>query len=448
MMHEQLTNKQKLAFNKMLNGKNVFLTGPGGSGKSFLLKYFINYYKSNLETEKSLLYVTSTTGLSALLIDGITINRYAGIGIGDKDVENYYQKIKRIKFLYNKWLNTKVLIIDEISMMNADLFDKLESLARKVRMNKLHFGGIQIILSGDFLQLPPVKSDKFCFEAHSWKIIDNIFYFNEIIRQSDILLQNVLNNIRIGVVNEEVKELLDSCLDKDLNNDLGIIPTLLFSKKDMVKKYNETELNKLINLGNVHYKYDSTYEFEKNITNEIKNMLKEMINGQFQIEDSVTLSIGSQVMLTVNMPEHGLSNGSRGIIVDFSCDKKPTILFLDGKKMVIKEFEYLMETDDGKIVKKIQIPFILAWAVTIHKAQGMSLDYVKTDIGETIFEYGQAYVVLSRIKNIEGLSLIKIDYSKIKAHPKILDYYESLTISSIPNSADHSSSLNASIQSA
>lgn len=432
-MEIELNSKQKDAFQNMKYGKNIFLTGPGGSGKSFLLKYFIEYYKNEIETEDSLLYVTSTTGLSASLIDGITINHYASIGLGDKDVDYYYKKIIKMKSLRNRWIKTKILIIDEISMMDPELFDKLEFLARKIRKNKNIFGGIQVILSGDFLQLPPVKCKNFCFEALNWNsVIEKTFYFDKIIRQDDNLLQNVLNNIRIGKVNEEVIELLDSCLNRDLTNKEGIIPTLLFSKKNMVIEYNEKELGKLINDKKEYKIFESNYKFKDKITEESKEKLKILINNKFQVDDKITLSINSQVMLTINFPDKGLSNGSRGIVIDFTKDENryPVVLFLNGQTMIIEYYEYKLieenQYEKDEFVTKCQIPLILSWAITIHKAQGMSLEYVKTDIGSSIFEYGQAYVVLSRIKSIEGLSLINIDYSKIKAHPKILKYYEEL----------------------
>jgi len=424
-----LTEKQKNAFNTMKSGKNVFLTGPGGSGKSFLIKYFIDWYRSEKEEDDSKIFITSTTGLSSILIDGITINRYSGIGIGDKDIETLYKKIIKMKNLKKRWCNTSVLIIDEISMMDADIFDKLEILAKRIRKNEEPFGGIQIILSGDFLQLPPVKSNNFCFESFTWDIvIDKVFYFDKIIRQNDINLQNVLNNIRIGVINEDVKNMLNCRLNKDLINENGIIPTLLFSKKNMVLQYNENELKKLIDNGNENYTYTSYYEFSKNISEESKEFYIEMINSQYQVEDKLTFARSSQVMLTVNLPDLDLANGSRGIIIDFTKDdekKYPIVLFLNGKVLEVKPHEFTID-EDGDVIKKFQIPLILSWAITIHKAQGMTLEFVKTDIGNSIFEYGQVYVVLSRVKSIEGLSLINIDYSKIKAHPKILKYYEKL----------------------
>ena len=195
-MSFNLTQKQHDAFSFMKSGSNVFLTGPGGTGKSFLLKYFIDYYKNNAETDREQIYVTSTTGLSSLLIDGMTINRYSGIGTGNKELEYYFKKISKIGHLKKRWINTGVLIIDEISMMDPNIFDMLEILARKIRKIDKPFGGIQIILSGDFLQLPPVKCNQFCFESFSWdSVIQKTFYFDEILRQHESSLHNILNDI-------------------------------------------------------------------------------------------------------------------------------------------------------------------------------------------------------------------------------------------------------------
>jgi len=423
-MDINLTDKQHTALEYMKNGRNVFLTGPAGTGKSYLLEIFINWYKTNnyLDDEShQTVYITSTTGLSALLIKGMTIHRFAGIGIGDKDVETYFKKIIKIKEIRRRWQSINVLIIDEISMMDAELFDKLEELARKIRRDDRPFGGIQIILSGDFLQLPPIGNTKFCFESKSWNFINKTFYFTEIVRQNNSTLQNVLNKVRLGIVDNDVKELLDSCIDKNLIHEDNIKPTLLFSIKNKVIDYNNRELKKIIDSGKKHCEYNAKYDFNKKLDKE-ESIYKDLINKQYYIEDKIILSIDSQVMLTINMPESNLANGSKGIVIDFDEFDNPIILFSNKKVLAIQPHEYILE--EGKvIVKKRQLPLILAWAITIHKAQGMTLDFIKTDIGNSIFEYGQAYVVLSRIKSIDGLSLINIDYSKIKAHPKILEYY-------------------------
>jgi ATP-dependent DNA helicase PIF1 len=424
----QLTEKQANAFECMKNGNNTFLTGPGGTGKSFLLKCFIEWYRLNKEHDRAKIYITSTTGLSSLLIDGITINRYSGVGTGEKTVQELFNKINKLGPIKKRWNETGILIIDEISMMNADFFDKLEILAKKIRKNDAPFGGIQVILSGDFLQLPPVKSVNFCFNAFSWNlVINNTFYFDEIIRQDNKELQKVLNKIRIGIVDEEVKLLLNSCLNRELTNVNGIVPTLLFSRKNMVSEYNEKELEKIINSNQEHHEFIAKYQFSKKVSETAKEYLKDLINQQYQIDENIILSKHSQVMLNINLPEKGLANGSRGIIIDFNpINNNPIVKFLNNTELEIAMHEYALDGDNGEVVKKIQIPLILAWAITIHKAQGMSLEFVRTDIGSSIFEYGQAYVVLSRITNLNGLSLINIDFSKIKAHPLIIDFYNNM----------------------
>ena len=425
---DSLNNKQNEAFKAMKNGLNIFITGPGGSGKSHVINFFVEYYKNNYENDENKLFVTSSTGLSSLLINGITINQYSGIGIGDKEIDYYVKKISKNKKTRERWKSTKILIIDEVSMISSDIFEKLDIIGQKIRKNTKSFGGIQIILSGDFLQLPPVKSNEFCFESFSWDIcINKTFYFDKIIRQKDGEFQNILNKIRIGNVDADVVETLEKCRNRVLKNDKGIMPTLLFSRKDMVKTYNDSKLQELIDKGEKTVEYKSKYVFSSKVREEVRPDYIQLINSQYNIDDNIVLTKYTQVMLNVNGVDEGLANGSRGIIIDFTNDEKqnPIVYFLNGKTIEIKPKDYKIEEEKDSVIKK-QIPLIPAWAITIHKAQGMSLEYIETDIGNSIFEYGQAYVVLSRIKNLEGLSLINIDYSRIKANPKIIKFYENL----------------------
>lgn len=426
-----LNNKQKYAFEKIIRGSNVFITGPGGTGKSFLINYYVNFLKT-IDTDTKDYAITSTTGLSAKLINGTTLHSFAGIGHGNDSFEILLDRINNNYFSKKRWKQIKILLIDEVSMLSPRLFEKLDALARKIRRNSKPFGGIQIILFGDFFQLPTVNSDHFCFEAFNWDdTINEVIVLEAIVRQKDNKFQNCLNKIRFGIVDNEVLEILNSRKINSFhktfkNKNTIILPTILYARKVAVNKYNNKKLEQHINNGYKYNIYDCIYEYSKNISEPLKLFLRNNINKSLNIPDKLKLSIHSQVMITINMKDEKLVNGSRGIIVDFDKKNNPIVEFLDGRKIIIKQHDFEYEDyNKNKIIKK-QYPLKLAWALTIHKSQGMSLDYVCTDIGESIFEYGQVYVVLSRVRNLEGLFIKNIDYEKIKAHPKVIHFYKNI----------------------
>ena len=425
-----LTELQIQAFNSILLGKNVFLTGAGGTGKTFILNIFIKFYKDLIN--EGVLSITSTTGCSASLLNGITLHSWAGIGLGNKLVDYYYNDIIKNLTKKKNWIKTEVLIIDEISMLNPELLEKLEILARKLRKNNQMFGGIQVILSGDFCQLPNVDTQEFCFESIIWEsLIDETFYFKEVLRQNDEVFLNILSNIRNGFTNEEDKNILNSRLTEKLKkNDCGILPTVLYSRKKNVKDYNEKQLQKLIVEGNEKMEYKCIYEFPKNQSPLYQEFLKTQIDKNESIPDLIVLTIGAQIMITNNYKledDTQLFNGKRGVIIGFSLKRLPIVRFLNGVDKTIDYYEWNLDLGkDMKITKK-QLPIKLAWAITIHKSQGLTLDYVYTDIGGSIFEYGQTYVVLSRVRSLDSLFLKNIDYTKIKTHPKVIQYYNSIT---------------------
>jgi len=215
-----LNTKQKEAFDAIIEGKNIFLTGSGGVGKSAIIKYYSKMYGHT----KSIA-ITSTTGTSALLIGGTTLHSYLGIGLGKASEDVLVSNILEKSWLKKKWKDLEVLIIDEVSMMNPELFDKLEKVARIIRNSNKPFGGIQLILSGDLLQLGSVDSEEFIFEAKSWnKCIEKTIYLTENIRQSEPEFQKCLNEIRMGIVGEKSLKLLESRIGVDLSNDMGIKP--------------------------------------------------------------------------------------------------------------------------------------------------------------------------------------------------------------------------------
>ena len=417
------TKKQKVAYDYMVQGKNVFVTGSGGVGKSSIIRTFANMYK-NTKT----ISMTSTTGVSALLVGGKTLYSYLGIGLGKGSVDSLYRKINKSPYYKKVWNDLDVLIIDEISMLSPKLFDKLETLARKIRSKSLmrpneeSFGGIQLILSGDYLQLPCVESNDFCFMAKSWdKCVDHTIYLTEIIRQKDAKFQNCLNNVRMANITDETAQILQSRVGIDLINNKGIKPTKLFPLNRDVDYINEKELKKLDTID--FYEYNIEFEFKKACKN--KTQFMERIAKYTPAAQVLTLAVGAQVMLITNLDlECKLANGSRGVIVGFVEDL-PKVRFINGVERVIDHHVWEIEEREEKVLNIIQIPLKLAWGVSIHKCQGSTLDYVEIDL-ENIFEYGQSYVALSRVKNLNGLKILSLDLDKIRANPEAVEYYKNL----------------------
>ena len=411
----KLSKKQNEAYSIMASGKNIFITGAAGVGKTQVLKLFIKVYK-----QTKIMGITSTTGISALLFGGTTLHSFLGIGLGNGSVENICTKIFSRSFLYKRWKDLEVLVIDEISMLSPILFDKLEEVARTVRHNEEPFGGIQLILSGDFCQLPCIKSDNFCFEANSWtKCIDHTVYLTEIMRQKDLEFQECLNEVRIGKLSKKTKKLLKSRLNLKLTNEFGILPTKLYSTNRSVDSLNDTELDKLSETNVEFFEYDMDIRYSKK--NEIAiDMYKKFCNAP----ETIQLCVGAQVMLLWNLDiEGGLVNGSRGIVINF-VNNLPLVKFLNGREVVIDYHTWEHEENDKKILTVFQIPLKLAYALTIHRSQGCSLDYAEIDLSDC-FSPGQSYVALSRVKNLEGLSIIGIDFNKIITHPKAVCFYNS-----------------------
>lgn len=436
----KLTVKQELAFKYIKEGYNVFVTGPGGSGKSFLIKFIYNYginlYKTfNGQQLRSLklahVYKTASTGAAAILIGGSTLHSWAGIKLG-KGTPEELVKYMNINALA-RWSNVKILIIDEISMIDPILFDKLEKIARIIRKSEKPFGGIQVILFGDFFQLPVVKSSDFCFEAKTWNsVINKVINLDQIKRQSDIVFQNILNKIRIGIIDDDIIKILNSRVNVQLENTNGIKPTVLYAKNVDVNLINNTNFEKL--KENHDYK-EFTYRAIYNVKYNNTGILNDLLLKNFKtlenplIPDILRLGKGAQVVLKINLDSHaGLINGSRGIVVDFEENKNPIVKFLNGVCIPIAPHNFEYEIGSEYLIEKEQIPLKLAWATTIHSCQGSTLDYIMADVGSSIFEYGQAYVVLSRVRSLEGLSIISFKPGAIKANKKVYDYYKKMNL--------------------
>lgn len=430
-----LNQKQLEVIDKLKDRQNVFITGGAGVGKSFLIE-FISKHKEEIFGVDRKVGVTSTTGTSSILINGTTIHSYLGLGLGNNTVENMYTFIIKRKHLRERWRELNVLIIDEISMLTAELFDKIEAIARKIRY-KFHkpFGGIQLVCSGDFFQLPPIGissgNSEFCFQTVNWdKCIprENVIILTEIIRQEDKLFANALAKIRVGNIDNSVKDIFSTTIRGETTND-GIKPTRLYPLNSCVDYINEKEFGKAIkNVDEETREYHQELEVYplKTVSAKIKENVVEKYKNYSSIPEKLELCVGCQVMLIQNLDlisegEQKLVNGSRGVVVRFVEDI-PVVKFTNGKEILIDWYTWEIEENDISFGRISQIPLKLAYAFSIHKSQGCTLDKVMINL-RGVFEYGMGYVALSRVKNLEGLCIEDIDWGKIKAHPEVIEYF-------------------------
>lgn len=432
--------------------RNVFLTGIAGTGKS----QSILCIKRDSDKKRIKCDITSTTGISAINIKGQTIHRFSGIKTGERPLDQILKNIaytnkeciKRIK-------ECELLVLDEVSLLGKRTFELLDKVFKHFRKNKLPFGGIQIILTGDFLQLPPINDD-FCFESEIWDQLDlQVIIMDTPYRYKSIEHYKMLKRIRLGNPTKNDIKILQSRADTykiyenitehpiesiseftRLNKDLSKIiykyldllnikPTRLFATKVNVNDYNMKELGEL---STKEYTFKCKDDIEQK--NESFDWYNDKIFKHYQeymdtmVSNKIILKEKAQVILTKNLDvENGLSNGSRGVIVKIEISDDPTIkvLFLNGQIVDIKYEDFIQE-DKNYIFTRKQIPLILGFAITIHKSQGMSIDRVIMDLGPSLFQEALAYVSLSRVKTLDGILITKLFSSKIKANVRALEF--------------------------
>lgn len=426
-----LNEEQQKVFKLAVQKRNIFFTGSAGTGKSFLLQRIIRSLE--LLNGRESVAITATTGVAAVNIGGVTLHSFCGIGYADEltpeELTNKILKQGSKKWL-NNWRAITTLIIDEISMLDGKLFDKLECIARRVRSNNLPFGGLQLILTGDFFQLPPVKSNKFCFEANCWKVcLHNAIQLTKIYRQREPELINLLNEIRFGKLSSGSWKILKS-LEKDpIFPDDGIKATQLMATNSEVNGVNSTELSR-INSQALFYK---AVDWEdKRYGGRLKELAKNCLAAEI-----LELRVGAQVMLIKNLTEN-LVNGCQGVIIGFrwTTNQKlvveekrlPVVRFTNGIERTIQEEEWTDETPIYRIVRarRTQIPLILSWAITIHKSQGQSIERLKINLNR-VFERGQTYVALSRACSIKYLQVIGFNPNKVYCDEKVKKFYRELS---------------------
>ncbi|MGO2279080.1 MULTISPECIES: AAA family ATPase [unclassified Psychrobacter] len=455
--------RQSSALDILKTGQNVFLTGSAGSGKTYTLNQYIDY----LRARRVPVAVTASTGIAATHMNGTTIHSWSGIGIKDELTDRDLTTLSRKQFLADRLKDTAVLVIDEISMLHAKQLNLVSQVLKHIRKNDKAFGGIQVVVAGDFFQLPPIGSkgetnrEKFAFMSEAWLDAKfHICYLSEQHRQvSDAAnggldLDDILNQIRRQEVTFEAIAALEATYDQSVD----IKRTRLYTHNLNVNKINDKELASLDG---------EMMRFEATATGDSK--LVETLKKTVRTQDELILKVGAKVMFIKNNAELGVSNGTMGELIGFAAvkiddkessdalieddssddvdedvasekttkgkksaakkdkekpkSKKPTtqkmpvVRLNSGREVIAEPEEWIIEDETGDVLASyLQVPLCLAWAITIHKSQGMTLDAAEIDLSRT-FELGQGYVALSRLKSLSGLQLLGMNDMSLQLDP-------------------------------
>ncbi len=388
-----MTQSKALAILK--SGRNVFLTGSAGAGKTYVLNQYIKYLKEH----KVGVAVTASTGIAATHMNGQTIHSWSGIGIRDEVSVRHLSNLKEKKYFREKMEQVKVLVIDEISMLHRNQLDLVNRVLKFFKENEMAFGGIQVVFSGDFFQLPPIGNEeetsrqKFAFMSDAWLEAEPVIcYLTEQHRQSENDLNLILNEIRNGEVTQKSIDLLESRVE--FHPDEGEQETKLFTHNADVDRINHMFLEQI---GSASRFFPAKVKGNE--------ALIEMLKKSVLALDNLELKTGAQVMFVKNNYEVGYVNGTLGRISGFTDKGHPLVKTFDNDLIEAKPETWAIEDETGKpLASFVQVPLRLAWAITVHKSQGMTLDKAMIDLSRA-FEKGQGYVALSRLRDLQGLKL-------------------------------------------
>ena len=451
-----LSLDQCYAFNQFIQGKNLFITGPGGVGKTRLIHTFVDYTYKNAQTTNNIdkmISVCAMTGTASLLLNckARTLHSWSGLKLAKGERGAIIANVLRNRNAKAAWKACKILIVDEVSMMSLKIFELCEEIARIIRRSSQPFGGIQVIFTGDFFQLPPVgnagdpDSERFCFESPKWQTVfpkENHIELTTMFRQTDPKYIEILSQVRRGQITEENSAVLSERVKPGYNAEKhhGCVLTKLFPIRSKAEYVNQSMFAKIE--APIHcsdytriMNMDSYVENGKPIPTEILVSCMQLSSKERDYEldrllvsagcaEKLELKVGAAVMCTFNIDmDLGICNGSQGVIVEITSDGVPIVKYSNGVRMPMKKHTW--QSDDYPTLAIMQIPLCLAWALTIHKIQGASMSMAEMDLGNAIFEYGQTYVALSRIRTLDGLYLSSFMPNKIKANPKVVEFYES-----------------------
>lgn len=399
---------QERALEVLKTGANIFLTGEPGAGKTYVL----NQYTSWLDQMGITVAVTASTGIAATHIGGMTIHSWSGIGARDTITPRDVDFIAQNEKLAKRVKKARVLVIDEISMLDGRILDGIETVMRTIRQNGEPFGGLQVILVGDFFQLPPIagrgEMSRFAFESTAWERAKFLTcYLTEQHRQEDEMLLGLLSAIRRNDVDESHYTLLGEQTDIGFPD---IEPTRLFTHNSDVDVLNLDRLN-LLETEKATYKMEAKGS---------KPLLVALVKSCLSPE-VLTLKREAMVMCTKNNFEVGYVNGTLGRVVDFDRDDGyPIIQTSDERTIKIMPASWTI-AEDGKVLAEItQVPLRLAWAITVHKSQGMSLDAAEIDL-RNAFTYGQGYVALSRVRTLTGMKVLGLNAQALLVDPRVVN---------------------------
>lgn len=398
-----MTQKEVLEILKM--GHNVFLTGAAGTGKTHALNTYIAWLKN----KKIQIGITASTGIAATHIEGVTLDSWSGIGIRNDLSENEIAQLEHKMHLRMRYLSTKVLIIDEVSMLSAQKLDLLDRVCKRLRNNPNSFGGIQMVLCGDLFQLPPVRKDNipadFVYMAQAWKQMDiRICYLDKVFRQKDPTYIHVLNSIRKNSLGNHELEMLSHAIGRSLPT--KFTPTKLYTHNVDVDRINMEELQKI----NSQVK---TYTMSATGIPQLVEVLKKNCLAPVQLE----VKKGALVMFVKNNFRSGYVNGTLGKITGFKHDM-PVVETLQRRKILVEPKTWTVEENNVVKAEIKQLPLRLAWAITVHKSQGMTLDLAEIDLSKA-FVAGMGYVALSRLKSFQGLRLLGLNNLALQVDPEI-----------------------------
>ena len=410
-----LVEDQLKVYDAMLAGKNVLMLGEGGTGKTELIKYFKRLFKAR----RKAIRLTASTGKAALLIGGKTLHSFAGIGLGKGTANDLIVKVKGNRWAAKGWKAAKILVIDEISMISAELLYKLDRVAKAVRNSSEPFGGLQLLGSGDFLQLPPVKAD-FCFKHKVFYEIfkpENCFVLRHNFRQKkDPLFRKVLCGIRWGNVTPEIDALMKARV--------GVQPpehvhaTVIYPLRKQVDALNREKMDELP--GETR-SFKHAFHSLPSVGGAQAQFLHKMLLSSAPCSDVLELKVGAMVMHTWNNKDTGKVNGSMGKVVSFDpMTGHPIVEFNDGSTHPVEPNAW---TSPDKKASVVQYPLYVAWAITVHKAQGATMDATIMDLGDRVFEYNQASTAAGRVRSLKDLYLIAWDKRVARPHPEAIAFY-------------------------